>query len=145
LRHPESGAPLSFRAAQKDERLKKWAETAYRSTIRTQACDILRGYLPAATLTNVGFFGVGQAFEYLLTKLYSSELSEMKALAGSMHRELNELIPSFVKRAKRSDYLADSFAATRAAAERLAGKKPATAAEPVTLVSYDERGEEKIL
>ncbi|HTM09452.1 MAG TPA: thymidylate synthase, partial [Verrucomicrobiae bacterium] len=145
LRHPESGAPLSYRDAQKDEKLKKWAETAYRSTIRTQACDILRGYLPAATLTNVGFFGVGQAFEYLLTKLYSSELSEMQERARAMHRELNDLIPSFVKRAKRSEYLAETYAATRAAAERLAGTAAASSAEPVALVAFDERAEEKTL
>jgi thymidylate synthase ThyX len=145
LRHPESGSPMSYSEAQKDERLKKWAETAYRSTIRTQACDILRGYLPAATLTNVGFFGVGQAFEYLMTKLYSSELSEMQALAHSMHRELNELIPSFVKRAKRSDYLAETASAVRAAAERLAGSAPSASAAPVTLIAHDERAEEKIL
>jgi len=145
LRHPETGAAVGYRDAQKDEKLKKWAEGAYRSTIRTQACDILRGYLPAATLTNVGFFGIGQAFEYLLTKLYSSELVEMRGLAGSMHRELNQLIPSFVKRAKASEYLSETYAATRAAAKRLAGTKPAAAHEPVALVSYDERGEEKAL
>jgi thymidylate synthase ThyX len=145
LRHPESGAPLSYRDAQKDEKLKKWAETAYRSTIRTQACDILRGYLPAATLTNVGFFGVGQAFEYLITKLYSNELSEMQALAHSMHRELEELIPSFIKRAKRSEYLADTHSAARTVAERLAGTKPAASSEPVILMSYDESAEEKTL
>jgi thymidylate synthase ThyX len=145
LRHPESGAPLNYRDAQKDEKLKKGAETAYRSTIRTQACDILRGYLPAATLTNVGFFGVGQAFEYLITKLYSNELSEMQALAQSMHRELNELIPSFVKRAKRSDYIADTHSAARTVAERLAGTKPTASSEPVILMSYDESAEEKIL
>ncbi len=145
LRHPETGAAVSYREAQNDEKLKKWAEGAYRSTIRTQACDILRGYLPAATLTNVGFFGVGQAFEYLLTKLYSSELTEMQELARSMHRELNQLIPSFVKRAKRSEYLSETYGATRAVAERIAGTKPSAAAEPVAIVSYDERGEEKAL
>ena len=145
LRHPETGAPVAYRDAQKDEKLKKWAEGAYRSTIRTQACDILRGYLPAATLTNVGFFGVGQAFEYLLTKLYSSELVELQELAKSMHRELNQLIPSFVKRAKASEYLSETYSATRAATERIAGIKTSAAREPVTLVSYDERGEEKTL
>jgi thymidylate synthase ThyX len=145
LRHPETGAPIAYRDAQKDEKLKKWAEGGYRSTIRTQACDILRGYLPAATLTNVGFFGVGQAFEYLLTKLYSSELVELQELAKSMHRELNQLIPSFVKRAKASEYLSETYSATRAATERIAGIKTSAAREPVTLVSYDERGEEKTL
>ena len=67
---------MSYGEAAKDERLKRWAETAYRATVRAQACDVLRSYLPAATLTNVGMFGVGQAFEYLISKFYSHELSE---------------------------------------------------------------------
>ena len=91
---------MSYSEAAKDERLKRWAETAYRATVRAQACDVLRSYLPAATLTNVGMFGVGQAFEYLLNKFYSHELSEVKDLAGAMHIDLNQLIPSFVKRAQ---------------------------------------------
>src|SRR3989338_11513133 len=52
------------------------SERAYNSTIRAKACDILRGFLPASTLTNVGLFGNGRSFEYLITKLYSSELAE---------------------------------------------------------------------
>jgi hypothetical protein len=48
----------------------------YRATVRAQAYDVLRSYLPAATLTNVGLFGVGQAFEYLLSKLFSLQLDE---------------------------------------------------------------------
>jgi thymidylate synthase ThyX len=145
LRHPQSGEPLSYREAQKDEKLRKWAETAYRSTIRTQACDILRGYLPAATLTNVGFFGVGQAFEYLITKLYSNELTEARELAGAMHQELNQLIPSFVKRAKRSDYIAETSTALRSMTDMLISALPAKAGEAVTLVSYDGTAEEKII
>ena len=43
------------------------SERAYASTIRAKVCDILRGILPASTLTNAGFFGNGRAFEYLLT------------------------------------------------------------------------------
>ncbi|HEU4343941.1 MAG TPA: thymidylate synthase, partial [Candidatus Binatia bacterium] len=105
VRDPTTGAALSYEQAQKDERLRRWAETAYRATVRAQACDVLRSYLPAATLTNVGIFGVGQAFEYLLTKLFSHELTEPRDLAAAMHGELNQLIPSFVKRAQSSDYL----------------------------------------
>jgi thymidylate synthase ThyX len=145
LRHPENGAPLAYGEAQKDEKLRKWAETAYRSTIRTQACDILRGYLPAATLTNVGFFGVGQAFEYLLIKLYSHELSEAKALAASMHQELDQLIPSFVKRARPSDYLAGTHEALRSMTVTLISALPARSGEAVTLVDYDAKAEEKII
>ena len=145
LRHPQSGEPLRYGEAQKDEKLRKWAESAYRSTIRTQACDILRSYLPAATLTNVGFFGVGQAFEYLLTKLFSHELTEARDLAGAMHRELNQLIPSFVKRAKRSEYLAETHAALRSMTATLINALPAKSGESVTLVDYDGTAEEKII
>ena len=145
LRHPQSGGPLSYRDACKDEKLRKWAETAYRSTVRAQACDALRGYLPAATLTNVGFFGVGQAFEYLLTKLYSHELTEAKALAPAIHRELNQLIPSFVKRAKASEYLAETYGATRSLAAKLVRKNPSKSKKLVTLVDYDRTAEDRVI
>ena len=105
VRDPVSGKGLSYGEAAKDERLKRWAETAYRATVRAQACDVLRSYLPAATLTNVGMFGAGQAFEYLISKFYSHDLSEAQALGAAIHGELNQLIPSFVKRAQRNDYL----------------------------------------
>src|SRR5918912_145957 len=53
----------------RDERT---SERAYNSATRAKACDLLRGLLPMATLTNVGMFGNGRAFEYLLTKLAAS-------------------------------------------------------------------------
>jgi thymidylate synthase ThyX len=145
LRHPQTGKTMSYREAQRDEKLKKWAETAYRATIRAQACDALRGYLPAATLTNVGFFGVGQAFEYLLTKLYSHELSEAKDLAATMHRELNKLIPSFVKRAQQSEYMAATSRATRSVAGEVVRNLAVETSQPVTLIDYDTEAEEKII
>ncbi len=145
LRHPQSGEPLSYQEAQRDEKLKRWADGAYRSTVRAQACDILRGYLPAATLTNVGFFGVGQAFEYLLTKLYSHELTEAKNLAAAIHQELNKLIPSFVKRAQFSEYLAESTRATRALSAQLLKELPVQSGDTVTLMDYDREAEEKVV
>jgi thymidylate synthase ThyX len=145
LRHPQTGEALRYREARGDERLKKWAESAYRSTVRAQACDILRGYLPAATLTNVGFFGVGQSFEYLLTKLYSHELTEAKELARAMHQELNQLIPSFVKRAKFSEYIAATHAATRCLTARVVNGSPPQPKEAVTLIDCDAAAEEKII
>ncbi|MFB3122408.1 MAG: FAD-dependent thymidylate synthase [Candidatus Binatia bacterium] len=145
LRHPQTGGQLSYREAQQDERLKRWAETAYRSTVRSHTCDVLRSYLPAATLTNAGFFGDGQAFEYLLTKLYSHELTEAKELAVAMHRELNELIPSFVKRAQSSEYIAQTYSAARALTAQVMAESPVRPAASVTLIDYDAGGEEKII
>ena len=105
VRDPTTGKALPYADAKHDDRLRRWAETAYRATVRAHACDVLRSYLPAATLTNVGMFGVGQAFEYLISKFYSHELTEAQELGGAMHGELNQLIPSFVKRAQLNEYL----------------------------------------
>ena len=144
LRNPQTGDPISYAEARKDEKLAKWAESAYRSTVRAHACDILRGYLPAATRTNVGLFGVGQAYEYLLSKCYSSDLAEMRDLGSAMRGELDALIPSFVKRARASAYLSETFSGTRALARELVTE---TARETgnVTLVDYDRQAEERVI
>lgn len=76
----------------------KSATRIYNATTKAKALDVLRGLLPASTLTNVGITGNGRAFEYLLTILYSSNLSEERDLAAKMHRELATTISSFVKR-----------------------------------------------
>ena len=145
VRDPSSGRPLSYRDASKDDRLRRWAETAYRATVRAHACDVLRSYLPAAALTNVGMFGVGQAFEYLLSKLYSHSLSEAKDLAAAMHADLKQLIPSFVKRAQLNEFLAGATAAAKALANDSITAAPIRSNEPVTLVDYDTLAEEKIV
>ena len=38
-------------------------------TIRAKALDTLRGLLPAATASNVGIYGTGQAYEQLLLRM----------------------------------------------------------------------------
>jgi len=144
VRDPVSGRGLSYEEAARDERLKRWAETAYRATVRAHACDVLRSYLPAATLTNVGMFGVGQAFEYLISKFYSHELTEINELGGAMHRELNQLIPSFVKRAQRNDYLVGTTTMAKNLTSALRVKVNASA-EPVSLIDYDDNAEAKII
>jgi thymidylate synthase ThyX len=145
VRDPTSGKALPYGDAKKDDRLQRWAETAYRATVRAHACDVLRSYLPAATLTNVGMFGVGQAFEYLISKLYSHQLSEAMELGKAMHGELNQLIPSFVKRAQLNEYLASTLAAAKALASKAANVRPLDTKEPVTLIEYDSAAEEKII
>src|SRR3989441_8867228 len=50
VRDPSSGKSLTYNDAKKEARHRRWAETAYRATVREHACDVLRSYLPAATL-----------------------------------------------------------------------------------------------
>jgi thymidylate synthase ThyX len=145
VRDPTTGKAVAYADAKNDDRLRRWAETAYRATVRAHACDMLRNYLPAATLTNVGMFGVGQAFEYLISKFYSHDLSEIKELASAMLGELNHLIPSFVKRAQFNEYVAGTGAAAKALAAHYTTIAAAATREPVTLIDYDSAAEEKII
>ena len=83
----------------KNESNIKSANMIYRGSTKAKALDILRGLLPASTLTNVGITGNGRAFEYLLTVLGSSELKEEHDLASKIKKELDTTIKSFVRRA----------------------------------------------
>ena len=57
------------------------SDGVYRSVIRAKALDTLRGLLPAATTSNVGLFGTGQAFEALLLRMFAHPLEEVRAHA----------------------------------------------------------------
>ncbi len=144
-KHPQTGALFTYTEARQDETLRGWAEGAYRSTVRAHACDILRAYLPAATLTNVGLFGVGQAFEHLLNKLYSLDLAEARHIAKPMHTALDALIPSFVKRAQPHGYLVQTAADTRVLSQTLLDGQAVQSTAPVSLVDYDRDAEDRIL
>jgi len=147
VRHPKSGEPLAWADVVRDEELLKVARRAYEATVRAHACDVTRGYLPGATRTNVGVFASGQAYEHLVNRLLSHPLGEMNTLGGALKSELDELIPAFVKRARRSDYLSDLREATRAMTRSVLGSAllEPTPAEPVRLLDYDADAEEKVL
>jgi thymidylate synthase ThyX len=95
------------------ERATAWAEErwprgeepegAWKRSIRAKALDLLRGLLPAATLSHVGIFASGQAYEQLLLRLMSSPLPEARHFGELILAELKLLIPSFVTRVDRPD------------------------------------------
>ncbi|VVC02311.1 Thymidylate synthase ThyX [uncultured archaeon] len=128
------------------------SERAYASTIRAKVCDILRGILPASTLTNAGFFGNGRAFEYLLTKMHASPLSEPRAIAKEAQGELSKVIPSFVKRAdsKYGKEMQEYIARTRDMSRDIALCHPSLTQAwedgyHVSLVESDANAEDKII
>ena len=92
---------MGYYAEKIDENL---PERVRKATIRAKALDTIRGLLPAATLTNVGLYGNGRAFEYLLVKLNANQLKEMQILSDKMERELRKVIPAFVRRVKNEKY-----------------------------------------
>lgn len=93
----ESGSDVPFSNLKSQDDIKS-ATMIYNATTKAKALDILRGLLPASTLTNVGVSGNGRAFEYLLTILFSSDLAEEQELAQKIKHELDTTIRSFVRR-----------------------------------------------
>ena len=125
-------------------------ERAWKSATRAKALDLLRGLLPAGALTNLGLFGNGRAFEYLITKMAAHELPECRRLAADLHRELALVIPAFVKRALDDRYgrpAAERMARVRSAIASLAPHgSPAPAAGPsVRLLEFDPDAERKVV
>jgi thymidylate synthase ThyX len=78
-------------------------EAVWRRSIKAKALDLLRGLLPAATLSHVGIFASGQAYEQLLLRMLASPLPESRDFAAMMLIELRKVIPSFVARVERPD------------------------------------------
>ncbi len=128
------------------------SDFVYKQTIKAKACDTVRGLLPAATLSNVGIYGTGQAYEALLLRMRAHPLPESQTYAELMLEELRKVIPSFLVRVDRadrggawSDYLAQTRDDTADLAQRLFGNDEAAPAEEVTLVDWDPDGEDKVL
>jgi thymidylate synthase ThyX len=78
-------------------------EGAHARSIRAKALDLLRGLLPAASLSHVGIFASGQAYEQLLLRLSASPLPEARDYARMILEELKAVVPSFVARVDRPD------------------------------------------
>ena len=58
----------------------------------------MRGLLPAASLSHMGMFASGQAYESLLLHLFASPLPEAHRYGEMLLGELQKIIPSFVQR-----------------------------------------------
>jgi thymidylate synthase ThyX len=128
------------------------SDAVHRSAIRAKALDTLRGLLPAATQSNLGLYGTGQAFEALLLRLRAHPLEEARACGDQMLTELRKVIPAFLVRVDRperggdwSRYLADTRAGTAAVAASFTDDSAPEPRDEVTLTDFDPDGEVKIV
>ena len=126
----------------------------YRQALKAKALDAVRGVLPAASLSNVGIYGTGQAYEALLLRMRAHPLPEARSYADLMLIELRKVIPSFLKRvdlADRGVAASTYLAGTRMHMEELAGRMfPDQAgggneAPSVRLVDFDPDAEVKLV
>jgi thymidylate synthase ThyX len=127
------------------------SEAVHRAAIRAKALDTLRGMLPAATQSNVGLHGSGQAFELLLLRMRAHPLEEVRSCADAMLVELRKVIPAFLTRVDLPDrggrwsaYLAEIRAGVEAAGAAWTAAEPEPRPE-VTLTAFDPEGEAKVV
>ena len=95
------------------ERVRAWAaeqhprgdepEAVWERSIKAKALDAMRGLLPAASLSHVGVYASGQAYEQLLMRLLASPLPEAREFGERALHELRQVIPAFVKRVDMPD------------------------------------------
>ena len=128
------------------------SKTAYVAAIRAKVLDCLRGLLPASTMTNMGLYGNGRFFEYMLHKLNCNNLVELQEIGKKAYEELAKVIPSFIRRAETNHKHNRAFAQFYDAMQseiRLissvhAGKPQAYSEPGVRLVSEDKEGVYKV-
>src|SRR5438094_662895 len=128
------------------------SEAAYRTSIRAKALDTLRGLLPAATTSNVGIYGTGQAYENLLIRMRAHPLQEVRAYADLMLVELRKVIPAFLRRVDLPDrgvawssYLNETRRAIAGVAAEILADEAPTPRDEVTLTDFDPDGEAKVV
>lgn len=135
----------------------KQTDRAWQAIIRAKACDIVRGLLPASTRSNLGVYANGQAFEYMLVKMYASDNAEVIQYADMILHELRKIIPAFLTRVDLenrgklwSQYIKDIHSDMNGVTKSLLKKE--TVALPirhtqneVNLIAWDKDGLDKII
>jgi len=129
-------------------------DIAYKFSIRAKACDLARYLLPLSAKTNLGIFGNGRAFEYLLINLFIDPLDEVVELAKKINNELRKVIPAFVKRVNNDKgliyqkYLKERNKNVEKLLKKLIGQKTKllpVKKETVKILDYEKNGLEKII
>ena len=128
------------------------SDAAHQRAVGSKVLDNARGLLPAATISNMGIYGTGQAFENMLVRMRSLGLPEARTYADMMLHELRKVIPSFMQRVDLPDrgimasrYLAETRNSVAELVAELLEEVPVEPAPEVTLLNWDPDAEEKLV
>ena len=134
------------------ELLKKQYPDEKESVLKAKSFDVSRGLLPMSTLSQVAFFGNGQAFEYLVARSLNNKLGEIVYLANEALVELEKIIPAFLRRAGGDsaavyrEYLSAKDTEVEKILKKLKfSQKIIAGKRGVDLVDYEKDGEDKII
>jgi thymidylate synthase ThyX len=100
--------------AQALPRVRAWVDETYPGSggepaaararaVQAKALDLLRGLLPAASLSHMGIFATGQTYEQLILHLFAHPLPEARAYGQMILDAVQAVTPSFVARVERPD------------------------------------------
>jgi thymidylate synthase ThyX len=79
------------------------APAAHARAIKAKALDLLRGLLPASSLSHMGIYATGQTYEQLILHLLGHPLPEARSYGEMILAEIKAVMPSFVARVERPD------------------------------------------
>jgi len=71
--------------------------------VNAKALDLLRGLLPAASLSHMGIYATGQTYEQLILHLLGHPLPEARHYGSMVLEAVKAMMPSFVSRIERPD------------------------------------------
>ncbi len=127
-------------------------DAAHRRAMQAKVLDNVRGLLPAATVSNMGIYGTGQAFENMLMRMRSLALPEARTYADMMLAELRKVISPFMSRVDLPDrgnltsaYLERNREETRRLAEQLLAEEAIEPTPEVVLLDFDPDIEVKLV
>ena len=105
---------------------------AHERAIKAKAFDLLRGVLPASSLSHMGIFATGQTYEQLILHLLAHPLPEAHRYGRMILEEIKAVMPSFVARVERPDRGGEwiGFLQSRARAGRHWAKRLGLDGEP---------------
>jgi len=129
-------------------------EAAHARAVRAKALDLLRGLLPAASLSHMGIFATGQTYEQLVLHLLAHPLPEARGYGRMILETVQAVMPSFVARVERPDrggewvsFLEDREAAGARWARRLGieAEEPAGEGGPSVRLLEAHGGEDELI
>ena len=79
------------------------SDAAHARAVKAKSLDLLRGLLPAASLSHMGIYASGQAYEQLILHLLAHPLPEARHYGQGLLAAVKAVMPSFVARVERPD------------------------------------------
>ncbi len=121
--------------------------------VNAKALDLLRGLLPAASLSHMGIYATGQTYEQLILHLLGHPLPEARHYGTLLLDAVKAMMPSFVARVERPDrggewigYLERRRTATERWAARLGlDRDPAADGRPSVHLLHVDGDEDQLL